>query len=247
MRKAIVILMVLGIFGLYAGAAFAGLTDTVAVSATVAAGTSSVSITEATITFGTVAPLSTDHRFEAAGPMTVDYFAAGFPWAVRVYTDNVVGGTADNAGLEGADGTSYVPLKVYAANLGPELKPDPEGEYFWAGYDFNGDGDKDDEIIDGSIDETALGFDVNGDGDVLDAGLGTELDPVKEEQRVGWFRIPEDDEHTADKYTWRRLIFHDAERNAAVPPPFTSYLAIDAAGTKAQAYSTTLTVQILNY
>lgn len=247
MKKAIVILMVLGIFGLYAGVSYAALTDTVTVSATIGAGTSSVSITETTITFGTVAPLSTDHRFEATGPLTIDYFAAGFPWAVRVYTDNVAGGTAANAGLKGADGTSYVPLKIWTANLGPALKPNPEGDYFWQGYDFNGDGDRLDSITSGSYSEVTLGFDINGDGDALDTITPTVAVPLSEVQLAGWFRIPEDDEHTADKYTWRRLTWNEVGKDASVPPPFPSYLAIDAAGAKAQGYSTILTAQILNY
>lgn len=264
MRKAIVILMVLGIFGLYAGVAYAALTDPVNITATVGAGTSSVDIIETSIGFGTVAPTQTDHRFEALVPMTADYFPAGFPWAVRIYTDNApftdpANVAAAKAGLKGVDGTSYITLKVWNGNYGPAVKPDPEGAYFWAGYDFNGDGDKLDTVTNGSISEVALGFDVNGDGDALDTGLGTVAVPITEAQLAGWLRIPEDNEHIAtDKFTWRRLVWHDSDvtgGDGRMTSPFRSYLAIDAAGAKAQAYSCSstntpanpLTIQILNY
>lgn len=56
-------------------------------------------------------------------------------------------------------------------------------------------------------------------------------------------RIPEKDEHTADPYTWRRLCYTGAELD---PAGFENWLAFDAQGVKAQAYSTTLTVEIIH-
>ncbi|MDD5449363.1 MAG: hypothetical protein PHO42_02035 [Candidatus Omnitrophica bacterium] len=260
MKKAILILMVLGIFGLYAGVAYAAPSDTVNITVTVGAGTSSVSIVETAISFGTVTPLATDRRFEALSAMTVDYFPAGFPWAVRVYTDNVLdtippAEAANSAGLRGADGSTYLPMKIWCSTFGPATKPNPEGLYFWAGYDFNGDGDKLDVLTSGSYSESTLGFDINGDGDAIDTITPTATAPLYEEQQGGWLRIPENNEHTTDKFTWRRLVWNEPGTDASLPPPFKSYLAIDASGAKAQLYSCSstnvppnpLTAQILNY
>jgi len=70
-----------------------------------------------------------------------------------------------------------------------------------------------------------------------------ELDANWEGSSPVWLRVPEKLEHTSDPYTWRRLCQTGAELEAA---GFENYLGIDVAGVKAQAYSTTLTVEIIN-
>ena len=197
--KRIISLMIVAIFALQTGLAYAATSDTVNVLATVGAGTSFVDIlNSADITFGTVNPTGTDHRFEATTAMSLDYFAANSPWTIRVWTANSPGVDPDEgaaAGLQGADGVTYMPLKVWNVNFGPlATKPDPEVDATW-----------------NSPDE-------------------------------GWARIPEQDEHTSNPLTWRRLTYTGAEITA----PFDNYLAIDAAGKVAQAYSTILTVEIIN-
>ena len=59
----------------------------------------------------------------------------------------------------------------------------------------------------------------------------------------GWARIPEQDEMTANTLTWRILAKTGAELSSS---GFANYLAFDAMGVKAQAYSNTLNVEIIN-
>ena len=203
MKRTIMIatVIIIGICAAAAGNLFAATFDTIEISATIAAGTSSVAITEATIAFGTLTGSETDHRF-SAGPMSVSYFAASSPWTIRVFTDNSPGSgkEPEKAGFKGADGTTFVPLKVWNANYGPSgSMPDPEVDLNWIG--------------------TAPAYD-----------------------DVRWLRIPEKDEHTADPYSWRRLAYNGAE----LPSPFVNYLGVDAQGAKPQAYTTTLTIEIIN-
>ncbi|NQU74043.1 MAG: hypothetical protein HQ547_04990 [Candidatus Omnitrophica bacterium] len=250
MRKIIITLLVMGIVGWYAGAALADVTDTINVTATVQTGTSTVNIDEASVAFGSISGTVGNHRF-TAGPMTIDYFAANDAWTIRVSTNNHPGDDGLDeglyAGLEGVvDDTQYAALKVWNGNYGPTAsQPDEDNDYFFAGYDFNGDTDKEDTITDGTISEVALGFDVNGDGDALDVGLGTVGTPVTE---AGfWLRIVEQDEHDdgppGDPYTWRRLTYAGAELDAA---GFENYLGVDVQGVAPQAYATTLTVEIIH-
>jgi hypothetical protein len=205
--KRIISLVVMAIFALHTGLAYAALSDTVNVTATVGTGVSFVDILNTVdIAFGSVTPSDTDHRFMAASAMQVSYFAANSPWTIRVYTDNSPGDDSPTpegafAGLEGADGVSYMPLKVWNVNFGPgPTVPDPEVDATWSS-------------------------------------------PTE-----GWARIPEKDEHVdgptppADPFTWRRLTYTGAE----IATPFDNNLATDAAGAVAQAYSTTLTVEIIN-
>lgn len=128
-------LIVLGLLALCAGPAFAATFDTVQVNAEITEGTSSVTIAEATLNFGSHAGTAADHRF-SAGPMTVSYFAAAPAWTIRAYTDNSSGGGAEpeKAGLKGLDGTTFIPLKLWNANYGPDATmPDPENDLYWVG------------------------------------------------------------------------------------------------------------------
>ncbi|PIU41207.1 MAG: hypothetical protein COS99_06645 [Candidatus Omnitrophica bacterium CG07_land_8_20_14_0_80_42_15] len=198
MRNAlkIIAVLVLGV-ACVASAAFAATSDTVSVTATVGAGTSSVAITQTAIAFGTVAGTQTNHRFHA-GPMTVTYYAGTDAWTIRTFTDNspLNGAEPEKAGLKGADGTTYMPLKAWNANFGGTgIPPNEESDANWAGAD------------------------------------------------AVWLRIPEKDEHTTDPGTWRRLCYKGAE---LAPGGFANYLGIDVSSVKAQAYTTTLTVEIIN-
>ena len=125
-----------------AGLAFAATSDTVSVNASVALGTSNLDIIQTTLGFGTVTPKQADHRF-AAGPITVTYFAANSPWTIRAYTNNHPGAEtppatdAQFAGLKGADGTSYMALKIWNINFGGTRVgglpyPDPELSQNWS-------------------------------------------------------------------------------------------------------------------
>jgi len=126
-RISLVTLLVLSILAWQASAAFAATSDSLAVSATIQAGTSTLSVTEANLTFGNISPSEADHRFVATAPFHVNYFAATGPWGIRVYTDNASG----DAGLIGADGTPLV-LKLWNDNRGGTGNPpDPELDSNW--------------------------------------------------------------------------------------------------------------------
>lgn len=222
---------------------FAGTTATITIVAVVLAGESSITVDVSLVDFGSISGSVSNRRF-TAGPVKVSYFAATRPWTIRVYTAN----PGDVVGLIGVtDPNTNIPLKVWCDNYGPRLNlvghaPNEENPYFWGGYDFNGDGDKQDVITSGTISEIALGFDVNGDGDALDTGLGTSSSPVAEDPV--YLRVPDDSEMIpGNPFTWRRLAYSGAELDASGFPVF---FGIDVTGILPQQYrTTTLTFQII--
>jgi len=202
-RIMMITLIMLGVFGLATGIAFAATSDSFLVSATVATGTSTLDVTEATMAFGTLTGTPAAHRFATAAGFTVNYYAANSPWTIRVYSNNHPGVDLVEgafAGLKGADTTTYVPLKVWCPNYGGTgTPPDPKVDLNWIG--------------------TA---------------------PTYADAR--WLRIPELDEQTTVPTTWRRLAYTGAE----LATGFANFLGVDVEGVKAQAYTTTLTVEIIN-
>lgn len=213
-------------------------------------GEATVGVPGAEYSFGTLQGSVDNHRFKI-GPIPVSFGGFDSPWTVRVWTNNGVG--ADKAGLKGADGITYIPLKVWCVNYGPSgTPPDEENDYFYTGYDFgNGtnvgiqyqDGDKTDVYSSGTFDETYWGFDINGDGDATDVITATSTHKITEEPF--WLRIVEDDEMDPfNVYTWRRLCWSPG---AELGSPFDVYLAIDVDGKKNQQYqTTTLTLEYIN-
>ncbi|NQU74041.1 MAG: hypothetical protein HQ547_04980 [Candidatus Omnitrophica bacterium] len=227
------------------GNSFADTTATITVTATILPGQNSISLDASLVDFGGVSGSVSDRRFISLQAVVVSYFAASNPWTIRVYTAN----PGDVTGLIGVTNPAEsIPLKVWCDNYGPRENPvgnapDEENRYFWSGYDFNGDLDKEDVITDGSISEIALGFDVNGDGDAMDTGLGTAVQPVSENPT--WLRVPDDSEMLpGNPFTWRRLSYAGAELEA---DGFPAFFAIDVTGVLPQDYqTTTLTFQIIN-
>lgn len=109
-------IMVTGLF-ITASAFAANPTANSSVDATIAAGTSTISVTSS-LSFGTITPTELDHR-KAAGPLTIDFFVATSPWEIYIYSDNgVVTGPGELGGLIGEDGSSLLALKVWTANYG---------------------------------------------------------------------------------------------------------------------------------
>jgi hypothetical protein len=256
MKKNAIIEVLVVIF-LIAPNCFAGTTATVTVTATVLEGESSISVDVALVNFGGVSGSLSNRRF-VAGPVQVSYFAATRPWTIRVYTVNP-GGVPGLIGV--TDSSQSIPLKVWCDNYGPwehqpGIPPNEENIYFWNGYSFNGDNDKEDIITDGSISEIALevnGLDVNGDGDALDTGLGTPQKPVSEEP--SWLRVPDWVQMKPDDpYTWRRLLTQawaeapgsGSGGGSGDPYKFPVFFGIDVTGIAPQQYrTTTLTFQII--
>jgi len=231
------------------------LADTTAVltlTVTVLPGESSISVetntVDGTIGFGAVSGAIGDMRFMAPRrgelQMLVSYFAASSPWHIRVFTANP--GDPPPLGLVGvSDPSKSIDLKVWCENFGPAgtMPPDEENPFFWNGFDFNGNGNKTDEITGGTISEVDLGFDVNGDGDATDVGLGTVSEPVSEEPK--WLRVPDVNEQLSGKpETWRSLAYSGAELETS---GFPVYLGINIVGVVPQDYSTnTLTFEIIH-
>jgi hypothetical protein len=214
-------------------------------------------VTPGSVAFGSVAPTVSNHRFQAPliTPPAINITYGGYntPWTIRVWTDNSPGNGAEpeKAGLKGADGTTYIPMKVWCVNYGPAAHemppgPDEENDFFWGGYDFNGDIDKEDVLTSGTYVEATLGFDINGDGDTLDTIQPTPAQPLYE--GPSWLRIPEKDEmDNGNRFTWRRLAWNDGlGSDAGLGGNFDSWLGIDIAGAVAQSYSTTVTIEYIN-
>lgn len=85
-----------------------------------------VDVPAAEYPFGEILPAVDNHRFKI-GPIPVSYAGYSTPWTIRIWTNN--GGTA---GLRGADGVTYIPLKVWCANYGPTASvPDEENDAYW--------------------------------------------------------------------------------------------------------------------
>jgi len=89
----------------------------------------SINVPQNAYTFGTVIGTDADHRFKI-GPIPVSYGGYSAPWTIRISTNN--GGGSSHAGLRGADGVTYIPLKVWCANYGPTASvPDEENDLYW--------------------------------------------------------------------------------------------------------------------
>ena len=213
-------------------------------------------VTPSSIDFGgTIAGSPSNHRFQTAA-INIKYGGFGTPWTIRVWTNNSEDGEPEpeKSGMRGkppGDTNLYIPLKIWCSNYGPGSYspppgPDEENNYFWGGYDFNNDGDKDDSITSGSFAETSYGFDINGDGVLDDTIYPSTAQPLTEEP--SWLRVPEKDEMDPNNvYTWRRLCWNDGMGyDAGLGWDFDIYLAIDTAGTKPQDYGTILTIEYLN-
>jgi hypothetical protein len=223
-----------------------------------------INIPEASYQFQPVPLVGTiNNRRFVLGPIPVTFGGDSLNWTVRIWTNNNPSASQANAhlyaGLKGADGITYLPLKVWCANYGPPCRrpppapayPEEESDYFYTGHDFgNGtnvgaqyrDGDKNDWYLSGTFDENAWGFDINGNGtasDVITASRGGKIgeEPV-------WLRVPEYNEMIpTDRFTWRRLCYSGAELSS----PFEIYLAIDVSDATTQFYQTsTLTVEYIN-
>lgn len=200
-------------------------------------------------------------RRKQSNAITIIYSGFKPPWTIRVWTNNSPGGGPEpwKAGLKRSDGVIYLPLKIWCANYGPlkfDVKnltrgPDEENEYFWRGYDFNNDGDREDMITSGKFVEKDYGFDIDGDGDLDDTIEPTLAKPLSEEPV--WLRVPEKDEmDPGNIYTWRRLTWNDGlGDNAELGGKFKVFLAIDVSrittkGNPPTDYSTVMTVEYLN-
>ncbi|MBI4335902.1 MAG: hypothetical protein HY589_04530 [Candidatus Omnitrophica bacterium] len=198
--------------------------------------------------FGTVNGSLGDHRF-VLPPIPVTFGGFAPPWTVRIWTNNNPPAPQADAnkyaGLKGADGVNYIPLKVWCSNFGPtSAVPDEENDYFYSGYDFGDgvnigrqyqNGSKEDVYTSGTFDENYWGFDINGDG-----VRGTFSASTFNVYEGGfWYRIPEYNEmDPANKWTWRRLTWTP---EAQLQSPFNIYLAIDTADAAvAQLYQTTV-------
>ncbi|MBI2870468.1 MAG: hypothetical protein HYY14_02030 [Candidatus Omnitrophica bacterium] len=68
------------------------------------------------------------------------------------------------------------------------------------------------------------------------------------ERQPNWLNLPENDEHTADRFTWRRLTWHDGtERGDATLDPFgfPVFFAVDLFGVQDQYYRSEVVFELL--
>ena len=114
--------------GLMASAAWADMSDTLNVSATVGAGVSSLSVVQADLNFGTLTPAEGATRFVSSA-LTMDAFAANGPWYIKASTANA----GNTMGLVDANGHSML-LKMWQPSFGPETGlPDANVDANWRG------------------------------------------------------------------------------------------------------------------
>ncbi len=95
--------------------AFAQVTDTVDVTASVNAGVSTLNITETAVGFGALTPAPAGSRFESAN-VTGDYFAANGPWELRVYTTDA----NDAQGLVGSGAAAGNTIALFKVDPGAD-------------------------------------------------------------------------------------------------------------------------------
>jgi len=217
-------------------------------------GAPSIEVTpDADIEFGSISGISSNHRFQTDA-VNITYGGFDTPWTVRVWTDNSPGNgeEPEKAGLRGKQDTGvYVPLKIWCENYGPGAfgpppGPDEENDFFWEGYDFNENGNREDVLTGGSYSEAALGFDINGDGDTDDTIVPSAVAPLYE--GPVWLRVPEKDEiDPYNRYSWRRLCWNDGlGDDAGMGGEFDIFLGVDTSSVQPQGYETVLTVEYVN-
>ena len=174
--------------------------------------------------------------------ITYDFFLYNLlrdqkPWYLRIYTDNATRYkgikesvyTDSPAGLVSSDGRYTIPLRVWCLNYPPE-----DQEMGW------------DSTLSGP---PPVDDDTYWKGPLLDSG-------ERFENKAGWLRIPDYNEMTADRGTWRNLIgqaIYDTQYATHVNPtgdftlknPFSVYFATETTPTSVKGnYSCRLIVEI---
>jgi hypothetical protein len=159
------------------------------------------------------------------------------PWYLRIYTDNATRykGIKESvykgspAGLVSSDGRYAIPLRTWCLNFPPE-----DQEMGW---------------------DVAMSGPPPVDDDTYWRGPLLE-DGERYENKAGWIRIPDYNEMTADRTTWRNLIgqdFYDTQYKTDVNPtgdftllsPFSVYFATETNTTSVKGnYSCRLVVEI---
>jgi hypothetical protein len=103
----IILFSLLAGFPVHAQSAGSAATDSIAVSATVGQGISSINVVQGSLNFGTLTPTAQNSRYLSQA-ITISYFAANGPWEIRAYTTRA----DQKQGLVNADATSTVLLKI---------------------------------------------------------------------------------------------------------------------------------------
>jgi len=243
------------------GVLLAATTDTVDVTATVAAANREITVTETAIDW-TLGPGSLSaHRFMSP-EITVNFYGGnqtgGFK--IRAYTDHAIGaGATDQRGYL-ANGANKLYLKTWCPNFGPRLTSGltPNSNYFWSGYDFNGDGDKNDTGKNGTLaagvkySEVTLGFDINGDGDtndIIEVAAATDDPETFVSDGISakyWLGESSSYSWMAEKDTLAGYELKFCDDINPLASPFTVKLAADVEGTAAVAYTGTVTFDIVS-
>jgi len=227
--------------------------DAVAVTATVAAAVRSIEISPATIAWDMPAGTMDAHCF-ISPEIEIKFYggnqAGGYK--IRAYTSQ-----ASTNGLGYLiSGSDELYLKGWCVNFGPRLAteanpPAPVNNYFWNGYDFNGDGDSDDtgsnDSLTGTYDESVLDFDINGNGTKTDtitvAASGDDPDTFT----ATFYHLGEGPSYSwmanqADLATYEVKLATDA---GPLDTPFKVRLAADVAGVPSGTYTGGVTFDIV--
>ncbi len=119
----------LSIFSLISTISYGQVTQVVTVTASVAAGTSTLVASPTSVDFGSSALTAAvnDHR-HSSGVVSLDYFAANAPWSIKVYTTR----TDTLSGLVNSTDNA-IPLKVNVGTGGTAPFDDPEVDTAWSG------------------------------------------------------------------------------------------------------------------
>ncbi|NCC53124.1 MAG: hypothetical protein EOM20_18185 [Spartobacteria bacterium] len=123
-------IIIIAAMAVLAGSAFAQISDTLSVSATLQAGVSTIDVVQNSLDFGNIAVSEGLTRF-VSSDLTMDAFAANGPWYIRVSTAN----PGNLMGLvDDTTGTHNLLMKMWQPGFGPEAGlPDPNVETNWRG------------------------------------------------------------------------------------------------------------------
>ncbi|MBN1898800.1 MAG: exo-alpha-sialidase [Spirochaetes bacterium] len=205
-----------------------------------------LNVSSSTVGFGLITAKIDDQRKQATNYITVTYANLEDPWYIKIYSDDGDDGQ-ELSGLKGqSDPNVLVPIKCWCVNYGPVTNtnslfgPDEENAYFWAGYDFNKDSDKNDVFTNGTFMESLTPgvdrypFDLDGDGFMEGDQFDFSKGDLSEEPK--WLTIPEKNSSFERKLTGT---------GSELGGEFNTHFGLDINGVQAQGYKGELIIEVV--